>query len=118
MLVELPVDAELEVDGVTGRRFEAAVESAAYFFVLEGLTNALKHAGTDRVAVSMQVNETELAVSVTDGGAGFSPDEVPASGGLRGLADRLAALGGRMEMSSRAGRTAVTAHLPIGTENG
>ncbi len=89
------------------------VEAAAYYVVAESLANAVKHAEATRIVVSARVRDGELVTEVTDdgrGGAGFEGGT-----GLRGLEDRVAAVGGRLEVESRAGEgTTVRALIPLG----
>jgi signal transduction histidine kinase len=78
--------------------------------VSEALANAAKHAGANRVVVDVREDGDELRVQVSDDGAGGAD----ASGsGLRGLADRVAALGGELSVRSpRGGGTRVIATVP------
>ena len=79
----------------------APVEAAAYYIVAEALTNASKHAGARHVHVDVRLADGEAWVEVADDGAGGAD---PGGGsGLRGLADRVEALGGKFELESRAG---------------
>jgi signal transduction histidine kinase len=89
------------------------VEAAAYFFASEALTNTVKHAGATKASVTALRDNGDLVVSVSDdGGGGASAG--PGSG-LEGIADRLAALGGRLTVTSPPGSgTTVSAHLPCG----
>jgi signal transduction histidine kinase len=111
----LPLAAEVSSDGLPPEaRFGPDIEGAAYFFVCEALGNVLKHARATRAVVCLQAEQGHLAVEVRDNGRGFA---VPAAAqsGLRGLRDRIEALGGSMEISSTAGcGTTVSARLPIG----
>ncbi len=88
------------------------IELAAYFIVSESLTNARRYAGANAVRVRVAPADEELLVEIEDDGAGGAD---PASGtGLRGLADRVDALGGRLEIDSPVGAgTRVTARLPL-----
>jgi len=107
---ESPIPVALRVD-LPGRLPEP-VEVAVYFVVSEALANVAKYAGADRVEVSAAVSGQQLQVQVADDGRGGAD---PMSGsGLRGLADRVAALGGRLDVSSPLGAgTKVVATLPI-----
>ncbi|MFC5141130.1 sensor histidine kinase [Actinomycetospora rhizophila] len=88
------------------------VERTCYFVVSEALTNAAKHAGASKVEVGVVADGAGLRVEVVDDGVGGADAD---GSGLRGLADRVAALGGRLEVSSPAGRgTRVTASVPCG----
>jgi signal transduction histidine kinase len=92
-------------------RFPEAVEATAYFVAAEALTNAMRHAHTSQVWVDIDRREKELVVSVRDAGIGNA--DVSRGSGLRGLADRVAAIGGSLSVESRPGAgTTVTARLP------
>jgi signal transduction histidine kinase len=93
-------------------RFPAAVEAAAYFVVAESLTNVTRYAAATTAEVEVVVHADTLVVTVRDDGRGGAD---PARGsGLRGLADRVAALGGRVQVTSPAGGgTTVRAELPL-----
>ena len=73
---------------------------SAYFAVAEALTNVTKHAGATNVTVSVSDRDGSLRVSVTDDGAGGAD---PGGSGLRGIADRVAAVGGTLSVDSRPG---------------
>jgi signal transduction histidine kinase len=105
-----PVPVGVEV--ATGR-LPGPVESTAYFVVAEALTNAAKHARAGEIAVRIARQGDLLVVEVTDDGAGGAD---PARGsGLRGLADRVAAIDGRLTVTSPpGGPTVVRAELPCG----
>ena len=94
-----------------GRRLPAAVETTAYFVVSEALANVAKHAGTCTATITARQANGRLLVEVADGGVGGAN---PAKGsGLRGLADRAAALNGRLEVvSPPGGGTQVLVDLP------
>src|SRR4051812_43871923 len=93
----LPVD----VTGAPAQRLPEAVEAGAYFVVAESITNAVKHAGATRIAVRLERAGSSLCIEIEDDGRGGAD---PAAGtGLRGLADRVEALGGRFAVSGRAG---------------
>lgn len=111
----LPLGVTIECDPqMRAMRFDDEIEGAAYFFVGEALANTLKHAGAERARVRIVRTDHELEIEVADDGAGFEIETVPGSG-LRGLADRLEALGGSIAVDSSPGRgTRLTARLPIG----
>jgi signal transduction histidine kinase len=90
------------------------VESTAYLVVAEGLANALKHADAQRLRVALHHDGDRLRVRVSDDGVGGArPD---GGSGLRSLADRVRALGGRLVVDSPPGRgTIVTAEVPCGS---
>jgi hypothetical protein len=98
-------------------RLPAAVEAAAYFVCAEALTNIAKYAQASQASVRLETRGGVLAVEVADDGAGGAD---PAGGsGLRGLADRVEALGGRLRLDSPPGRgTRLTARLPLAEATG
>jgi signal transduction histidine kinase len=105
----VPVALELPTE-----RFPALVESTAYFVVSEALANVGKHARATEAAVTIEVRSDRLVVSVTDDGRGGAVADPTDGTGLSGLADRVAAVGGRLVVESPPGAgTAVTADLPL-----
>jgi signal transduction histidine kinase len=104
-----PVRLELELDG----RLSRPIEAAAYFVVAEALTNVARHAEATNTVVRARVVDDRLVVEIEDDGRGGA--DLERGSGLRGLADRVAAAGGRFEMESPPGRgTRLTAELPCG----
>ena len=102
----------LHID-VVAERFAPAIESAAWFVVAEGVSNAVKHARTDEVRITAERMEGTLVVVVQDDGAGGAQ---PHGSGLQGLADRLAAHGGQLKLSSSPmSGTRLEAVLPCGS---
>jgi signal transduction histidine kinase/putative methionine-R-sulfoxide reductase with GAF domain/uncharacterized protein YoaH (UPF0181 family) len=102
----VPVETRVSVD-----RLPAAVEASAYFVVAEALTNVAKHAQAQRVEVTARVRHGTLEVQVRDDGVGGA--QVHGSG-LRGLADRLSVLDGRLRVESPAdGGTVIEAAIPL-----
>lgn len=97
---------------VTPERFGAAVEATAYFVCAEALANVGKYAGASRVTCSAELRDGVLRVVVFDDGIGGAD---PARGtGLRGLVDRVEALGGELRVDSPAGLgTTVAADIPL-----
>ena len=98
--------------GVPPPRLDEGVEAAVYYLVAESLTNAAKHAEASEARVEIEATDAEVVVAIRDngsGGAGMSRGS-----GLRGLADRIEALGGRFELESPSGGgTLVRAVLPL-----
>ena len=82
-------------------RLAPEVEGTAYFVVSEALTNTAKHAHATRASVSARVEDGRLVVEVVDDGVGGAA--VNGGSGLRGLADRVEAHGGRLSIVSPAG---------------
>jgi signal transduction histidine kinase len=100
------------VGAVPARRWADAVEQTCYFVVSEALANAAKHAGAGKVAVDVRTDGTGLRLEVSDDGRGGAD---PGGSGLRGLADRVAALGGELSVESpRDEGTRVIATVPCG----
>src|SRR5215216_6102737 len=96
---------------VTAGRLPGPVESTAYFVVAEALTNAAKHAVASEIGVRITRHRDLLVVEIIDDGAGGAD---PARGtGLRGLADRVAAVDGHLTITSpTGGPTVIRAELP------
>jgi signal transduction histidine kinase len=104
----------VELMEVPPQRLPAPVETSAYFVVTEALTNAAKHARCSLAQVGVRVEEGAVTVEVRDDGVGGANPS--AGSGLRGLADRVSALGGMLEIESRAGEgTTVRARLTLGS---
>ena len=103
----LPVELDASVDG----RLPEPVEAAAYFVVSEALTNVVRHSGAEHAEVGIRRDNGRLVVEVADDGAGGAN---PSGSGLRGLADRVAALDGRLRVDDPAGGgTVVRADIPL-----
>jgi signal transduction histidine kinase len=102
----LPAGARISVPD----RLPPAVENAAYFVVAEALANAGKHSGAQRATVSAAMHNGSLHVEISDDGHGGAD---PQGHGLRGLAQRVAAIDGRLTVESpQGGPTIVRAELP------
>jgi PAS domain S-box-containing protein len=103
----IPVDVASAVDD----RLPAPVEAAAYYVVAEALTNVAKYARASEAHVDLRRHDGRLIVEVADDGVGGA--DASRGSGLRGLADRVEALGGRLEVSSPKGEgTTLRATLP------
>ena len=103
----VPVSLVVEVP----ERPPAPIESAAYFVVAEALTNIAKHARATKAKVSIARAGNRLVVEVMDNGLGGADPE--RGTGLRGLADRIAAVGGWMRLlSPPGGPTTLMVELP------
>ena len=102
----------VELGSLPRERLPASMETTAYFVVAEALTNATKHAGCSCAEVDAQVGGEWLVVRVRDDGVGGA--DASAGSGLRGLADRVSALGGALEIDSPPGRgTTIEARLAL-----
>jgi len=96
---------------VPAGRFPAAIEATAYFVVSEALANVAKHALARSARVTIQELPGRLLVQVSDDGAGGARPE--GGSGLRGLADRVASVGGTLLIDSPPGcGTRLEADLP------
>ena len=94
-------------------RLPSSVESAVYFVVAEALTNVARYADARAATVSVVRSNGRVDVEVSDDGVGGADPEH--GSGLRGLSDRVAALDGRLELSSPQGDgTSVRARIPCG----
>lgn len=105
----IPVEVDTELDF----RLAPVVEATAYFVVAEALTNVAKHAGASAATLSATVTDGRLRVRVADNGRGGADPE--RGSGLRGLQDRVAALGGWLRIADDpSGGTRLEAELPCG----
>jgi signal transduction histidine kinase len=103
----LPVRLSVDLDG----RLPERVEVAAYYVVAESLVNVAKHAHAHDASVSVARTSDRLVVEVVDDGIGGADTE--RGSGIRGLADRVEALGGRLRVWTPAGGgTRVKAEIP------
>ena len=106
----VPVSVSTKIEG----RLPETVELAAYFFVSEALTNVAKHAKASSASVSTRSRDGALTLQVADDGVGGATSEH--GSGLAGLADRVAALGGELDIESVPGHgTTLTARIPCGS---
>jgi signal transduction histidine kinase len=104
-----PVELAIDLAG----RLDAAVESAAYFVVTESIANVVRHASATvaRVAISMDQGGNRVVIEVIDDGVGGA--SIDSGSGIRGLKDRVEALGGQLALESPAGNgTRIRAVLP------
>jgi signal transduction histidine kinase len=106
-----PVPVQLAVD--LAGRVDERIEVAAYYVVCESLANVGKHARATSARVAVSRANGELVVEVVDDGVGGADSE--RGSGLRGIADRVEALGGRLRVwTPRGGGTRVRADIPCG----
>lgn len=103
----------VRIDGAVDRRLPEAVELAAFFMVSEGLANVAKHAGASAAVITLRHDPGVLRVDICDDGVGGATTD--RGTGLRGLADRMEALGGRLQIwSARDRGTHLRAEIPCG----
>jgi PAS domain S-box-containing protein len=108
LALRAPVPVELQA--VPEQRLPEQVEAAAYYVVAEALANVHKHAGARQVVVRATTDNRGLVVEVVDDGVGGADE---GGSGLRGLTDRIEALGGRLTLDSPAGAgTRLLAEIP------
>ncbi|HZC14787.1 MAG TPA: ATP-binding protein, partial [Thermoleophilaceae bacterium] len=91
----------VEIEEVPRQRLPAPVETSVYFVVAEALTNAAKHAFCSQVRVAVRLDRGWTTVEIRDDGVGGA--DSAAGTGLSGLADRVSALGGTLEVDSPVG---------------
>jgi signal transduction histidine kinase len=95
-------------------RYPQEVEAAAYFCVLEALQNVVKYARASRATVRVARENGHLVFEVADDGVGFDPGAAWSGTGVQGMADRLAALDGALEVRSEPGAgTVVVGRIPV-----
>jgi signal transduction histidine kinase len=109
LAVRAPVPVKLHV-GIDGRLAEP-LELAAYYVVAEGLANIAKHAQATTASIDVVTEQDELVLEIVDDGIGGADSE--RGSGLRGLADRVEALNGRLRVwTPRGGGTRMKAEIP------
>jgi signal transduction histidine kinase len=101
------IPVEVETNGTV--RYPREIESAVYFCVLEALNNVAKYAEASRATIRLGVQDEALTFAVEDDGRGFEPATTGYGTGIQGMADRLDAIGGTLDVqSSPGGGTTVT----------
>ncbi|MGH9119911.1 MAG: sensor histidine kinase [Acidimicrobiales bacterium] len=109
-----PIEIDLDVKLPGQHRLPASIENTAYFVVAEALANAAKHSRAGNGVVSVELDDDVLWVQVADDGIGGA--SLAKGHGLAGLADRVAALDGRLAVDSPVGGpTVLTAEIPCGS---
>jgi signal transduction histidine kinase len=103
---DLDVDVQVNVP-----RMDSTIESTLYFVAAEALANASKHGHASRVRVAVNESPGGTDIEVDDDGSGGAV--VREGGGLRGLVDRVEALGGRLTVASSGEGTRVVARIPV-----
>jgi signal transduction histidine kinase len=111
------VPVAIEADGVG--RYPREAEAAVYFSCLEALQNVAKYASASRATITLADGDGRLRFEVSDDGVGFDAASRSNGSGLQGIADRLAALDGEIEIRSAPGEgTTVAGVLPVSGEVG
>jgi signal transduction histidine kinase len=101
----------VDADGIG--RYDQEVEAAVYFCALEALQNVSKYADASLAAIRLAETDGWLAFDIEDDGRGFDPSAGRGSG-LQGMADRLDAIGGSLDIESRpGGGTIVRGGVPV-----
>ena len=105
------VPTEVRSDGIG--RYPQDTEAAVYFCVLEALNNVAKYAGATRAEVNLAQTDGHLSFSVVDDGQGFDTAATSYGTGVQGMADRLDAIGGALQVVSRKGEgTTIVGLIP------
>src|SRR4029078_8464223 len=91
-----PFPVRVDADGVG--RLPQDIEAPVYFSCLEALQNVAKYAAASEATIAITGSPNEHTFAVTHGGRGFDPTAVASGGGLEGLGDRLAAIGGTFDL--------------------
>ena len=107
-----PVQVTVESDSVG--RYSQEVEAAVYFCTLEAMNNLAKYARASAATVSLSQVDGMLTFEVSDDGIGFPPGDAADGTGLQGMADRLDAIGGSLQIRSNPGEgTTVLGRVPV-----
>jgi signal transduction histidine kinase len=118
LAARLPIGISVQcLDGTDAQRFDDPAEAAAYFCVAEAFTNAIKHGSASQATVQLSRLDGMLVVAIEDNGAGFDPASSPQRG-LRGMRDRLEALGGALTVHSDETGTRVEVSVPATLRDG
>lgn len=104
------------------QRLNAEVETVLYRIIQEGLHNVVKHANANNVTIHLTYSYPDLILNIKDDGVGFDQNEATTSSGARhqgigllGMRERIASVGGRLEVRSKPGRgTLIRAEVPVG----
>jgi signal transduction histidine kinase len=112
-----PLPVLIEADGIG--RYQPDTETTVYFCTLEALQNITKYAGATQAAIRLACPDGSLQVIISDDGAGFDTTKARHGSGLQGIADRLAALGGTLDIHSQPGLgTTLSCQLPVPAHDG
>jgi signal transduction histidine kinase len=107
------VDVSVELSSLDSARHAPELETALYRIVQEALTNATKHGHADRAVVEIHEDEGAVVLVVRDNGRGFDPQARTTGFGLLGMRERVALLGGQLDIESSPGSgTTIAARIP------
>jgi signal transduction histidine kinase len=106
------IDVELRIEGEE-RPLSETVEMCAYRVIQESLTNVVRHADARTVRIVVRYGEEALTVTVKDDGGGSGGRPLRAGGGIEGMRERVALVGGELEAGPRDGGWSVRATLPL-----
>jgi signal transduction histidine kinase len=110
-----PLPIEVFADGVG--RYPQDVEAAVYFCCLEALQNVAKYASATRAVVRLEERGGEIAFKVRDDGVGFDRGAIEEGLGMRNMEDRIAAIGGTLDVRSVPGDgTTISGRVPVPTD--
>ena len=110
-----PLPVLVDADGIG--RFSRDAEATMYFCILEALQNIAKYAQASLATVTLTHVDGRLEFSVADDGAGFDPAAAAHGTGLQGMADRLSAVGGRLQIASVRGHgTTISGVVPVNAQ--
>jgi signal transduction histidine kinase len=108
----IAIDTALELDR-DRPRLNPDIEVAVYRVIQESLNNAARHADADYVQVLVLRRFDEILVTVRDDGCGFDVERPSSGFGLTGMRERIALVGGLLEISSGSSGTTIAAIVPI-----
>jgi signal transduction histidine kinase len=108
---KMPVTVTVAAVGLN--RYPPDVEAAVYFVCLEALQNVTKHAGASRAIIKLSSGTHALSFEITDDGSGFVVARERKGSGLRNMADRIEAIGGRLDIQSSGQGTTVRGTVPV-----
>ena len=110
----LEVDTYLDLPDSLG----ATLDTAVYRLVQEALTNVAKHARATGVRVAVRQEGATIAIEVADDGRGFDPTAASAGFGVHGMRERIALVGGTLDIVSGEGGTLLRASVPLEPRSG
>jgi signal transduction histidine kinase len=107
-----PLAVTVEADHLS--RYDQDTEAAVYFCCLEALQNTAKYSGATQARITLAEQDGDLTFEVTDDGAGFDTTKTSYGTGMQGMADRLSAQSGTLEVRSKPGAgTTVIGRVPV-----